>query len=134
VLERVARGAGQTRWFFCRTMADVMSVLPRLRPGSRVGFFFDDLIRREPFSDRVEEELWDLVASTGEAVFGTEQPDDSELTVHLLDASDFSQYVAGVREGQAVYYGPFPFIEDDGVSSVMFTPPDHDGVVRPQPT
>ena len=42
VLERVARGAGATRWFYCRTIGDVEEVLPRFRPGSRVAFLLDD--------------------------------------------------------------------------------------------
>jgi hypothetical protein len=36
VLEKVARGAGATRWFFCRTISEIEEVLPQLRPGSRV--------------------------------------------------------------------------------------------------
>jgi hypothetical protein len=134
VLERVARGGGETRWFYCRTVAEIEQILPRLRPGSRVGFFFDDRLRRAPFSDSVEEELWSMATEAGEVLLGTERQGDPELDMVLLDPSDFSEHLAEVRAGEVVFYGLFPAIEDDGVSAVSFIPPDQDGVVRPQPT
>ncbi len=34
---------------------------------------------------------------------------------------------------EMVYYGVFPKSEDDGDSALIYTPPDDDGVVGPQP-
>jgi hypothetical protein len=133
VLERVARGGGATRWFFCPTVAVIDEVVGRLRPGSRVGFFFGAGLRREPFSDEIEAAMWDLVAKTGEVVFGRSQPHDPELEVCLLDSVYFSEAVSGVPAGEVVFFGVFPVIAHDGVTCVAFTPPEVDGVARPQP-
>jgi hypothetical protein len=123
VLERVARGGGATRWFFCRSLAEANAVLPDLRPGSRVGFFFDDRIRREPFSDQVESEMFDLTATTGEVLFGRELGEGPELQMDCLAASEISEALAAVRSGETVYYGVFPVVEDDGVTCIAFVPP-----------
>lgn len=132
VLERVARGAGATRWFFCRSLDELPSVLPELRPGSRVGFFFDDRVRREALSDRVRAEMFDIAATTGEVLVGRAGPSGPELRMVCLDPSEVEEHLVDVRPGEIVFFGPFPAIED-GLASVSFTPPDPDGVVRPQP-
>jgi len=64
---------------------------------------------------------------------GVELSDGLEIDMHYSDPEDLSEYTASLWVGQTVYYGEFPFIEDDGVRSISFTPPDADGVVRPQP-
>ena len=133
VLERVARGGGSTRWFSCRIIAEVEAVLPQLRSGSRVAFFFDDRIRRRPFSEQVEQELWELVAAEGEAVFGKPLGPGPEIKMELLDATDFGESMARVSAGEPVYYGRFPSTDDDGDAAVSFIPPDEDGLARPQP-
>ncbi len=133
VLERVARGGGATRWYFCQGISELTAVLPDLRPGSRVGFFFDDRIRRELFSEQVEADLFDIAASTGEVLLGREQAEGPELQMDFLGAMEISEALADVRSGEMVYLGVFPAIEDDGVSCIAFIPPDSDGEVRPQP-
>ena len=133
ILERVARGGGRTRWFFCRTPSEVEIVLPQLQPGSRVGFFFDDRIRRVLFSASVRQAVSEIATTTGEVVFGHGRAAGQELDVHLLDPSEIAEHLAVVPDGEIVYYGVFPAIEDHGLA-IAFTPPDADGVVRPQPT
>ncbi|HEX4434612.1 MAG TPA: hypothetical protein VH012_07275 [Acidimicrobiales bacterium] len=133
VLERVARGAGATRWYFCQAITELAAILPDLRSGSRVGFFFDDRIRREPFSDQVEAEIFDIAATTGEVLMGTQRTEGPEVQMDFLAASEISEAVAGVRSGETVYYGVVPAIEDDGVTCIAFVPPDEDGTVNPQP-
>jgi hypothetical protein len=133
VLERVARGGGATRWYFCEGVSELPAVLAELRPGSRVGFFFDHRIRRQPFTDEVEAELFDIAATTGEVLLGRERTDGPELHMDFLEASDIAEAVVALRPGDPVYYGVFPAIEDDGLSCIAFTPPDEDGSTRPQP-
>ena len=134
ILERVARGGGRTRWFFCTTLQEVEVVLPQLRPRSRIGFFFDGRICRVPFSESVNQAVSDLASTTGEVVFGRGRAGDPELDVELLGPSEIAEHLTNVPEGEIVYYGVFPVIEDDGFAALSFTPPDLDGVVRPQPT
>jgi hypothetical protein len=134
VLERVARGGGATRWFYCRTMGDVEEVLPWLRQGSRVTFLLDDrIIRRVPLCDDVEADIWELATTKGEVFVGTQRPSSLEIDMALLDSSELEEHLASVRSGDIVFYGAFPTTDDDGVSVVSFIPPDDDGVVRPRP-
>jgi hypothetical protein len=132
ILERVARGGGATRWFYCRDLDQLEPVLQQLRPGSRVGFFFDDRVRREPLSDQVRVEMFDIAATTGEVLCGRARSSGPELQMDLLDSTEVEEYLVGVKPGEIIYFGVVPAI-GDGPASVSFTPPDGDGVVRPQP-
>jgi hypothetical protein len=114
-------------------MSDLLFVLPNLRPGSKVGFFFDDRIRRRPLCEKVEAEIRDLAMTTGEVVLGKQRTDGPELQIDFLEVSEISEALSEVRPGEILYYGVFPTIEDDGISCVAFIPPDPDGTVRPQP-
>lgn len=44
VLERIACGAGATRWYFCRNEDALRAIETELSPGSVVSFFFDERI------------------------------------------------------------------------------------------
>jgi hypothetical protein len=114
-------------------MAEVEEVLPALRPGSQVGFFFDDRIRREPFSKRVRQQMTDIVTATGEVLLGREPPPGPELEMDFLDHEELPERLANVPLNEVVYFGVFPAIDDDGESAVSYIPPDKDGKVRPQP-
>jgi hypothetical protein len=133
ILERVARAAGATRWFYCRSMAEVEELLPSFRWGSRVGFFFDNRIRRQPFSEEVGEQITDIATVTGEVLLGREGPAEPELEMDFLSPDELPERLAGLRVDEVVYYGAFPAMDEDGVSAVSYTPPDDDGIVRPQP-
>ncbi|HLJ07110.1 MAG TPA: hypothetical protein VKX24_01125, partial [Acidimicrobiia bacterium] len=91
-------------------------------------------VHREPFSAQVAQVVGDLASRTGEVFFGRQRPDDQELVMDLLDPSDISEYLGDIPHGEIVFYGLFPLIEDNGVTALSFTPPDADGIVRPQPT
>jgi hypothetical protein len=133
ILERVARGGGATRWFYCRSMAEVVELLPSFRRGSRVGFYFDDRIRREPFSDEVGERINAIATATGEVFLGRERLGEPELEMDFFSPEELPRRLSGQPVDEVVYYGVFPKTEDDGDSALIYTPPDDDGVVRPQP-
>lgn len=133
VVERLARGGGASRWFACRSLKEIEQILPEFRSGSRVGFFFDDRIRREPYSETLEQTIWAELADGGDVFLGREMPSNFELDVQHLDLTDCEDTLAHIPSGEIVYLGAFPLFDDDGVSCVVFTPPDSVGVVRPQP-
>ena len=133
MVERLARGGGATRWFACRSLKEIEQILPEFRSGSRVGFFFDDRIRRLRYSETLEQTIWAELADGGEVFLGREMPSSLELDVEHLDLTDCEESLAHIPKGEAVYLGAFPSFDDDGVSCVVFTPPDSDGIVRPQP-
>ncbi len=95
ILERVARGGGATRWFYCRSMAEVVALLPSFRPGSRVGFYFDDRIRREPFSDEVGEQINAIATATGEVFLGRDRLGEPELEMDVYSPEELPERLAG---------------------------------------
>jgi hypothetical protein len=63
VLERIARGAGATRWYLARGDQDVRRIFTLLGPGSRVTFYFGGPLRVEPLSETTIGGMFDAVES-----------------------------------------------------------------------
>ena len=133
ILERVARGGGATRWHYCIAIWEVSEVIATMRPGSNVGFFFDDRIRRSLYSDDIGIEILDIATAAGEVWIGRETGPSREFKMDFGGVEESMSMITKFKTGEAVLYGAFPAFEDDRVNSIVFTPPDPDGVVRPQP-
>jgi hypothetical protein len=133
IVEKVARGGGNTRWFYCESIREVEDVLRAVRSGSLVGLFFDDRIRRLPKSEEAEIETIDAAIRYGELFLGTKNSTGSELRMYLADPNEVYAEVSKVASGEMVYFAPIPTFDNDGKASIVFTAPDADGVVRPQP-
>lgn len=133
VLERIARGAGATRWFLVEDVEDLAVFEERLSPGSRVSFYFDGRLQRGVYGPSVAEAVLDIASTDGDAVLGQVQDGDVELDVEFIAGPDeLEEYAAAL--GQAdVIYGPFPAADNDGERAVTITIPDRDGVVRRHP-
>src|SRR6266478_9998763 len=71
ILERIARGAGATEWYYCLDRDHLQSVERQLSLGSAVSFFFDDRIQSDFYSTELRSRVERIVAETGEAVVGT---------------------------------------------------------------
>ncbi|MDP8969864.1 MAG: hypothetical protein M3N52_05100 [Actinomycetota bacterium] len=96
-----------------------MSVLPL---GSDLAF--------EPLETAVPA-IQTVAEQATEVVFGTLQTGGREFDVQLLDRSELAEALAAVAPNEWVLYGTFP-ATDGEPPSIRFTPPDADGVVRPQ--
>jgi hypothetical protein len=134
VLERIARGAGATRWYWLESIHSLDRLCARLYPGSVVNFYFDDRIQRKILDDDVEDEILDLAVRHGEALVGRLEEDGLEIAVDLVCAADelweaISTYPARTQ----VFFGTFPGNDDDGVNAITMRLPDADGVVRRHP-
>ena len=134
VLERVARGGGETRWFFLVGAGELPSLSARLSPGSAVSFYFDDRIRRwAAVDDAAVAAVLDVVHASGEAVVGLLMPDGVTLDVEFVSGlGDLSDFVAGRTPGE-LFVGSYPARDDDGIHAVTLILPDRDGVVRCHP-
>ena len=134
ILERIARGGGATRWHYCCTLSEVRDVVKSMRPGSQVGFFFDDRIRRRSFSEDIAAEILDIASAVGEVCIGRATGAGNEYTMDLVGVEEAMSVTTGLKTGEVVLFGAFPSIEDDHIHSITFIPPDLDGVIRPQPS
>lgn len=132
VLERVARGAGATRWYIAERESDLAAIALHLGPGSRVSFYFDDRLRFHPWGPQFVDEF--LRVGEPEAVVGLRTDDPVELDVNFpTGLSDLTDFVGATPYGQPLLLGAFPAADNDGESAVTVTLPDRDGVVRQHP-
>jgi hypothetical protein len=133
VLERIARGAGATRWFLVRDVEDLALVEQRLSPGSLVSFYFDGRLARDAYSPAVAEAVLGIARRDGDAVIGRVEDADVELDVEFIAGQgDLEQYAASLGQAEVVY-GGFPAADNDGEQAVTITLPDRHGVIRPHP-
>jgi hypothetical protein len=133
VLERIARGAGSTRWFLVGDIEALAVLEQRLSPGSRVSFYFDGRLARGVYGPSVAEAVLDIAGMDGDAVVGRVQDADVELDVEFIAGRAELEDYATVLGQAEVVYGPFPAEENDGEQAVTITIPDRDGVVRLHP-
>ena len=139
VLERVARGAGATRWYFV-TDADAMAVVAAmLGPGSRVTLYFQGHLRRDPTGEDVCGLMYEQMATHGELVLGYPSADAVEMRTDLVDGEAGLTEVI-LAEGldrpdgrRSVVWGPWPAAADDGRHAVTVDLVDADGQLRAHP-
>lgn len=70
-LERIARGAGATRWYIAKTQEEISRLLGLLGPGSRVTFYFGPPLRVEPLTEYLIGEMFSAVGEDNEIVICT---------------------------------------------------------------
>jgi hypothetical protein len=132
VLERVARGAGETRWYIAEHESDLAAIALQLSPGSRVSFYFDDRFRFHPWGPHFVDEF--LRVAEPEAVVGLRTGDPVRLDVDFpAGLSELTDFVGATAYGDPLLLGAFPAADNDGESAVTVTLPDRDGVVRQHP-
>jgi hypothetical protein len=103
------------------------------REGSQVGLFFDDRIHRDFYADEIGIDILDIATAAGEVWAGREMGAGSEFKMDFGGVEESMKMIAEFRTGEVVLYGTFPSFQDDRSDTIIFTPPDADGVVRPQP-
>src|SRR5262245_35327254 len=133
VLERIARGGGQTNWYVCRTQAQLAAILAELSPGACVSFYLDGRIGYRTWSPRLHQEILRIIRQTGDCVIG-QVLDDIHLEVDFIAGPrDLQDYAATLGSASQLYIGPFPGRDNDGRRAITVILPDADGVVRAHP-
>jgi hypothetical protein len=91
VLERIACGGGETRWYFCRDKQSFDQIEAALTPGSVVSFYFDERIHPLSASSTADSETEQIIAHDRELVVGVLEND-----IHIR--VDFPCSQAGLQE------------------------------------
>ena len=134
ILERVARAAGATNWFYCCNQAQLQVVESQLLPGSAVSFYFDDRIQAVQYSPQFKPAMEKIIAETRCVVVGLLGHDGLRLDVEYVEsAGELAEVTANFDSTTLFFFGEFPGRDNDGVRAVSVVLPDEDGVVRPHP-
>jgi hypothetical protein len=132
VLERLARDAGATRWYFIEGEGQLGTLATRVAPGSSLSWYFDDRIARRSFDADVAEEVIRIAVEDGDAVVGRLGADGLEILVEFVAGRDDLDSFVGTLD-EPIFVGRFPAPENDGSRSVTLDLPDRDGIVRQHP-
>jgi hypothetical protein len=134
VLERKARAAGQTRWFYCADQNHLDAVVSELSPGSAVSFYFDQRIQSDIYSPQIRVAISELLVRHGEVLVGVILKNEVEIDVEVITGqSELLDLTSMFDLGVRAFYGVFPARDNNGVNAISVVLPDRDGVVRPHP-
>jgi hypothetical protein len=134
VLERIAGGAGSTRWFLLRDAAELTDLEQRISTGSLVSFYFDGRLATRRYDREVASTVLRIADQDHDAVIGRLRRGEIEIEVEFVAGpSELHAYESRLAPGEEVIFGRFPAADDDGQRAVTITIPDPDGVVRGHP-
>lgn len=134
VLERVARAAGQTEWFFCRNQSDLKKIEQELRPGSEVSFYFDGRIRCTERPEEMAILAGLTIDARRECVIGALQENGFSVAVDFVThVREVQEFLAEHSTAPLFFAGDFPAADNDGVAAITLIIPDKDGVTRRHP-
>ena len=109
VLERVARGGGATRWYYCSDQSRLSLIEDRLSPSSVVSFYFDDRIRNDSYSPGVKAAIEEVITRNHEAVVGTLGDDGVSINAEIVTGpNELAELASEIKPGSRVFYGAFP--------------------------
>lgn len=132
VLERIARGGGNTRWYLAKDQHDVRRAFALLNPGSRVTFYFAGPLHVEPVSDTVIGEMFAAVGVTDEIVIAAPDSDPLALDAEFVwGPSELTEYLMQPHSSGDVMWGPFPGVDEPDAITVRLV--DADGILRRHP-
>ena len=134
VLERIARGAGATKWYYCEDPQGLEVIESELSPGSAVSFYFDGRIRNALYSPTVQSDVETIIGEEGEAVIGVLGGDKRHIDVDFVTGpDDLAEFASQLDSSKRVFFGAFPARDNDGTGAVTIILPDTDGMVRSHP-
>jgi hypothetical protein len=134
VLERIARGAGETQWYHCPDHAHLGAITTELRPGSVVSFYFDDRIAHRHYTPQLHQQMLDTIAHTRDVVVGQLALDGLHIEVDYIGTpGDLDEYTQTLGTHSQIYVGAFPARDNDDTNAVTLTLPDLDGITRAHP-
>ena len=124
ILERVAKGGGATRWYYCPDKSQLGAVEERLSPGSAVSFYFDGRIKSAIYSPEVKSKIEGIIIDESEAVLGRLRDDGLQIEVQLVSNIDeIDDFASTINPTSRVFYGAFPGRDSDGVRAITVVLP-----------
>ncbi|MFL5954666.1 MAG: hypothetical protein ACJ76I_11220 [Gaiellaceae bacterium] len=133
VLERIARGAGATRWYLLGAPDDLDAFTLVVRPGSRVSFYFDNRFLIGAFDDQARQSVAEIIERDGEAVIGAVRAAEIEAEVDFPNSATEADEFARCHRRATIVVGAFPAADDDQMNAVTVALPDADSIVHPHP-
>jgi hypothetical protein len=131
VLERIAWGAGQTRWYVAYDAQQLGDILSGAANGSAISCYFDDRLKRSTWSMSTRQEIMDVVKTSGDCVVARPVAGSNLLDVAFVAGeNDIDEFFPAIREGETVFLGAFPGRDDDGVNAVSWIVPDSNAPKR----
>lgn len=134
VLERIARGGGNTNWYYRRGPGDLDSLVAHLKPDAKVSFYFDDRIHNSESIEDARRAADLLLREKGEALIGSLAADGLTVAMSIVvNVADLSEYISETGPSSLYFYGSFPCPDNDSCSAITVVLPDADGIVRAHP-
>lgn len=125
ILERVAWGAGQTRWYVAYDSNELEVILSGIARGSVISCYFDDRIRKSSWSISTRKEILDVVKATGDCVVAKPEVGTNILDVAFVAGeNDIDEFFLEMTDGEVIFFGAFPARDDDGNDAVSWVVPD----------
>jgi hypothetical protein len=133
VLERIARGAGATKWYVLDAPDDLDALARLVRPGGLVSFHFDGRISEVRLDEAAVDRLSAIAVRDHGSVIALRRG-GIELDVYFpSDRRDLDDWLKEMADPDRAFIGAFPAWDNDGVDAVTVTLPDADGEVRGHP-
>jgi len=134
VLERIARGGGETRWYLVHSTSQLDVLIPLLSPGSVVSFYFDGRVGPIRYGPDLHNTIMTIIEETGDGVVGLLGSDSMTLEMEsIAGPTDLAEFTATLGADSTVFVGAFPARDNDGSRAVTVILPDADGVIREHP-
>lgn len=125
VLERIAFGAGETRWYVTADPRQLETLLSGMALGSAVSCYFDERIKRSTWSMMTRAQVLDLAKSTGDCVVARASAGSNRLDAVLITGEDdLDEFLSDLGADADIYFGVFPARDDDGVDAVSWVVAD----------
>jgi hypothetical protein len=134
ILERLARAAGATRWFFATSQMVLEQIFDLLHGGSSVSFYFSRYLHVTTDDETTRQEMFYEITEHGELVLGYPAQDDPELDMAIVNSpSELTECLMHHSEGACVVWGQWPPRASDGEEAVTVNLVDADGIPRLHP-
>jgi hypothetical protein len=134
VLERIARGAGATRWFQMCGVESLDRLVETFHRGSCVSFYLANQLEVVSIEEIRFSEISEILKRDGEVVAAFVLPTDFELDVEFLGSeNEIKKFLELAGNGSFVILGAFPKRENSPGFVRTFVVPDADGLVRAHP-
>ena len=132
VLERVARGAGATRWYLVKDRRALERTFASLGPGSQVTLYFQGPMCVGPLDPSIIGEMFATVGDTGEIVIAHPKDGAVALQVEFVSGpSELTEFLMQPNPSGDLVWGPFPGQEEPDALTIDLV--DADRVLRPHP-
>ena len=134
VLEEIAWGAGETRWYLARVRSDLEEIFALFQWGSRVSFYFDSFFSISEPGENALQHIAESVAGKTELVVGFWPATGVRCDAVLLAPDETVEEFFNLQgDGGLLFWGDWPPAGPDSERAITRILVDADGVQRGHP-